>query len=47
MINLNLPKPSNFNFSSGPCKKFPGWSINDLNKEILSRSHRSIQKMYK
>ena len=36
-----LIKPSNPNFSSGPCAKRPGWSINDLKNSNVGRSHRS------
>lgn len=28
-------------FSSGPCTKHPGWSLNNLNNAALGRSHRS------
>ena len=28
-------------FSSGPCTKYPGWSLNNLNHAVLGRSHRS------
>ncbi|MDR1828856.1 MAG: phosphoserine transaminase [Methylobacteriaceae bacterium] len=28
-------------FSSGPCAKRPGWSIQNLNVEVLGRSHRA------
>jgi phosphoserine aminotransferase len=28
-------------FSSGPCVKYPGWSLNALEKAHVSRSHRS------
>lgn len=38
-----IPKerPTNPEFSSGPCKKRPGWNINQLSSETLGRSHRS------
>ena len=36
-----LIKPSNPNFSSGPCAKRPGWSINNLKNSNVGRSHRS------
>jgi phosphoserine aminotransferase len=34
-------KPANPEFSSGPCKKHPGYDIAKLSKETLGRSHRS------
>ena len=34
-------KPSNPNFSSGPCAKRPGYSVSALELDTLGRSHRS------
>lgn len=34
-------KPSNPNFSSGPCTKRPGYTLATLNTDPLGRSHRS------
>ena len=34
-------KPSNPNFSSGPCAKRPGWDLNVLKNTPVGRSHRS------
>ena len=33
-------KPSNTNFSSGPCAKRPGWTIDALKNSSIGRSHR-------
>jgi len=34
-------RPSDARFSSGPCKKYPGWDISHLNTDYLGRSHRA------
>ena len=34
-------RPQDPRFSSGPCKKFPGWDLTRLNTSFLGRSHRA------
>ncbi|MEM7564016.1 MAG: phosphoserine transaminase [Pseudomonadota bacterium] len=34
-------RPVDARFSSGPCKKYPGWDISHLNTQYLGRSHRA------
>jgi phosphoserine aminotransferase len=43
MTNPAVPgrRPTNPNFSSGPCAKRPGWSLEALKNAALGRSHRA------
>ncbi len=34
-------RPANIHFSSGPCAKRPGWSLQNLENAFLGRSHRA------
>ncbi len=34
-------RPANPHFSSGPCAKRPGWTLQDLKDALVGRSHRS------
>jgi phosphoserine aminotransferase len=36
-------RPANANFSSGPCAKRPGWSLQALENALTGRSHRSSE----
>src|SRR3954467_6575959 len=40
-IAMPLVRPSVPHFSSGPCAKRPGWSLQGLTDAVLGRSHRS------
>jgi phosphoserine aminotransferase len=34
-------RPANAQFSSGPCAKIPGWTVQSLENALTGRSHRS------
>ncbi len=40
-ITMPAKRPVNPNFSSGPCAKRPGWSLDNLKDAPLGRSHRA------
>jgi phosphoserine aminotransferase len=40
-FTLQLQRPADPCFSSGPCKKRPGWSLDGLKDTPVGRSHRS------
>ncbi len=39
--NRPANRPARVHFSSGPCSKRPGWSLEHLNQAFLGRSHRA------
>ena len=41
MLTAPAVKPANPNFSSGPCAKRPGWTVNALANALVGRSHRA------
>ena len=41
MLTAPAVKPANPNFSSGPCAKRPGWTVNALAGALVGRSHRA------
>ncbi len=43
MTDKPTHKPNNPNFSSGPCAKRPGWTVNALSDALIGRSHRSSE----
>lgn len=43
MTTMTAPaaRPANARFSSGPCSKHPGWTLQSLENALLGRSHRA------
>ena len=41
MTHKPAARPANPSFSSGPCPKPPGWSLDRIDTRVLGRSHRS------
>ncbi len=41
MLTAPAVKPANPNFSSGPCAKRPGWTVDVLAAALVGRSHRA------
>lgn len=43
MVQKPAVRPHNAQFSSGPCAKIPGWTVQHLKNASLGRSHRSAE----
>ncbi len=43
LANRPAKRPARAHFSSGPCSKRPGWSLDHLNQAFLGRSHRASE----
>ncbi len=41
LLTKPIERPQNPNFSSGPCAKRPGYSLDNLHNAVLGRSHRA------
>ena len=41
LLTAPAVKPANPNFSSGPCAKRPGWTVDALKSALVGRSHRA------